>query len=170
MARSIFALSLAMSIAVSLTACVGSVQTEPALSTATPERPPNPEIDLGPWQRPSRPVMESSEPLHLNFKIWGLNVGKVKLLRRHRMKYNEALLEGACSRTAYFIYDVNRWGAPIRTNLVQSSGSTSFDRAADQTPRSWQYERISDHEPEEYRKDLQATLSMRNPECNESSG
>lgn len=93
---------------------------------------------------------------------------KVKALQQSPPLYNERWLEGACSRTVSLVFDVNRNGKPIRIYVTKSSGSASFDYAAEETVRGWRYEPIQSDEPERYRKNLQTTLTITAPNCENS--
>jgi len=121
-----------------------------------PERPPNPELDLGDWDKPSKPIWMPTE-LQLG------EDGKVQALDRCAPKFPaSAIRKGICRGEVSLLFDVDDSGFPTNIRVISSTPDGEFTQAAISGLRCWRYPAKTEDEPEGYRTDLKTNFSFEN--------
>jgi len=148
----IFAL---VSLAVTIS-CVSEYDTYVQAENNGPKRPPNPELNMGDWGEPSKPVGLSADP-----KKYEPNAEKVKSILRRPPQFPErAIYQGACRGVVNLQFDVDDEGVPKNIRVVDTDTVPAFEKAAVEALETWRFEPKIGDEPIEFRKALETQLSF----------
>ncbi len=133
-----------------------------------PPRQPETTLRMEEWTETQKPEPFSDDPGQVAVAMPDYAQPKVPLLIRVMRRNPDQTIESACTRDVGLEFDVDRNGKPIDITVTNSSGSTELDEFAIATVSNWKYAKHKDGEPEDFRKDLAATISYLGPEgCDE---
>jgi TonB family protein len=145
--------TVALFAAVPIAACAAEEQKDSQPSTAAPERPPNPDIDLGDWDKPSKPIwMPVGSP-----KIEGESDANHRCFPKFPAS---AIKKGICHGEVSLSFDVDDAGRPTNIRVIHSAPDGEFTQVAISALRCRRYPAKQGDEPEGYRENLETYFTF----------
>lgn len=137
-----------------------SLTTHSALATQ-PAPPPKPDIDLGDWDKPSKPIWMPTELQEPPPKVEPINAGQCGS-RFARQVYSENICEGYVE----IAYDVSSDGHAENIRIIKSRPDGAFSKTGIEYVQCFHFPMESADEPPDFRKDLKSIVTFAgSPDC-----